>query len=253
MKKRLYLVLILLLVFPCTIKANIICNDGTVSPKCADCHRGCCSHHGGCSSSYSNSSSNSGGSTTTSTTRSVQRAYTQPKSSDTSIRSIKVNSRLIRSVNDINTITTYDKSVSIIVNLNDTKATYQVNGNTDLSIGLNTFNIVVTAEDGTIKEYVLNINRKVRKSNVTLKLYINNSKINFNSKNTYSTSKKFKNNKIKLKYETSDKTSNVAVYNNNEIAGKTIKLKKGKNKIKLVITDSNGDINTYKVNITRKK
>lgn len=27
---------------------NIICNDGTVSPTCQDCHRGCCSYHGGC-------------------------------------------------------------------------------------------------------------------------------------------------------------------------------------------------------------
>lgn len=27
---------------------NVICNDGTPSPTCKDCHRGCCSHHGGC-------------------------------------------------------------------------------------------------------------------------------------------------------------------------------------------------------------
>lgn len=30
--------------------ANIMCNDGTRSPSCGDCHRGCCSHHGGCAS-----------------------------------------------------------------------------------------------------------------------------------------------------------------------------------------------------------
>ena len=28
---------------------NITCNDGTISPTCKDCHRGCCSWHGGCS------------------------------------------------------------------------------------------------------------------------------------------------------------------------------------------------------------
>ena len=41
--------------------ANIMCNDGTRSPSCSDCHRGCCSHHGGCASggsSYSSGSSN---------------------------------------------------------------------------------------------------------------------------------------------------------------------------------------------------
>lgn len=27
---------------------NVTCNDGTVSPTCKDCHRGCCSYHGGC-------------------------------------------------------------------------------------------------------------------------------------------------------------------------------------------------------------
>lgn len=27
---------------------NVICNDGTVSPTCEVCRRGCCSHHGGC-------------------------------------------------------------------------------------------------------------------------------------------------------------------------------------------------------------
>lgn len=27
---------------------NIICNDGTESPTCEVCRRGCCSHHGGC-------------------------------------------------------------------------------------------------------------------------------------------------------------------------------------------------------------
>lgn len=27
---------------------NVICNDGTESPTCEVCRRGCCSHHGGC-------------------------------------------------------------------------------------------------------------------------------------------------------------------------------------------------------------
>lgn len=34
-----------------------MCNDGSRSPSCSDCHQGCCSHHGGCAtdnSSYYN-------------------------------------------------------------------------------------------------------------------------------------------------------------------------------------------------------
>jgi len=27
---------------------NVVCNDGTESPTCEVCRRGCCSHHGGC-------------------------------------------------------------------------------------------------------------------------------------------------------------------------------------------------------------
>lgn len=41
--------IILLTIF---LRGNIVCNDGTISPSCSDCHSGCCSHHGGCSSGY---------------------------------------------------------------------------------------------------------------------------------------------------------------------------------------------------------
>lgn len=46
--------LILLLLLPISVNANIMCNDGTISPTCTTCGSGCCSHHGGCSKNYSN-------------------------------------------------------------------------------------------------------------------------------------------------------------------------------------------------------
>lgn len=50
MKYLKLIIAILLLVFKIEIvSANIICNDGTESPSCGDCHPGCCSHHDGCS------------------------------------------------------------------------------------------------------------------------------------------------------------------------------------------------------------
>ena len=56
MKKRIMLILLLVVVlFPITVRANIVCNDGTTSPSCADCHQGCCSHHGGCATYSSDS------------------------------------------------------------------------------------------------------------------------------------------------------------------------------------------------------
>lgn len=45
---------LILVLIPIFVKANVVCNDGTISPTCNVCSRGCCSHHGGCSSSSSN-------------------------------------------------------------------------------------------------------------------------------------------------------------------------------------------------------
>ena len=54
MKKYICL-LFLILIIPFSVKANIICNDGTRSPSCSDCHQGCCSRHGGCTAQSDNS------------------------------------------------------------------------------------------------------------------------------------------------------------------------------------------------------
>ncbi len=48
MKRILLIIVACILFFPMIVKANIVCNDGTVSSSCADCHKGCCSRHGGC-------------------------------------------------------------------------------------------------------------------------------------------------------------------------------------------------------------
>ena len=59
MKKYcLFIIILLVYIIPVNVYANIQCNDGTISPSCSDCHRGCCSHHGGCASSSSPSASN---------------------------------------------------------------------------------------------------------------------------------------------------------------------------------------------------
>lgn len=57
-KRFIVLILISFFLFPLSVNANILCNDGTYSPSCQDCHRGCCSHHGGCATNSNNSYSN---------------------------------------------------------------------------------------------------------------------------------------------------------------------------------------------------
>lgn len=165
---------------------------------------------------------------------------------------VTLNGNVISQVNDTNEYTLESNKAVITADVNDYKSSYIVNGNTDLNIGLNAFTIVVTAEDSSQKTYTLNINRVIGKSNVTLDLYINGKKIKFNKNNTYKTSKKFKKNKINLTYTLSDINSSLKIYKGKQELTNDIKLKKGMNKIRLVITDSNGNENTYKLNIKRK-
>ena len=62
MKKYLIIIIVsLVLLVPGSVNAKIVCNDGSISKTCEDCHQGCCSHHGGCASSGSSRSRSSSG------------------------------------------------------------------------------------------------------------------------------------------------------------------------------------------------
>lgn len=61
MRKNIVIWIVLLLfvfLIPVNVSANIMCNDGTMSPSCKVCSQGCCSWHGGCASSSYNYSYN---------------------------------------------------------------------------------------------------------------------------------------------------------------------------------------------------
>lgn len=47
--KKIFILILIIFSF-LIVNANIICNDGSYSPTCSTCHRGCCSWHGGCAS-----------------------------------------------------------------------------------------------------------------------------------------------------------------------------------------------------------
>ena len=43
MKKVVVIALLMIfIIYPVEVFANITCNDGTISPSCSDCHQGCC-------------------------------------------------------------------------------------------------------------------------------------------------------------------------------------------------------------------
>lgn len=52
------------------------------------------------------------------------------------------------------------KSLEMTVILNDDSATYYVEGNKDFKVGKNVVNIIVTAEDGSIKIYTINVEKE---------------------------------------------------------------------------------------------
>lgn len=115
--------------------------------------------------------------------------------------------------------------------------------------------IVVTSSNGTITTYKINVTRKnldsgastSLKSTSLKSLTIEGATIKFDpEKVTYNINVPNSMEEAIINYELADSTSTA------KIDGDT-KLKVGKNKIKIIVTASNGKTNTYTLNITRNK
>ena len=133
MKRSIILFLVLLTFYPIGVNANIVCNDGTISKSCSDCHRGCCSQHGGCSNSNSSSSSSS-------STNNKPIVTEKVKSSDTSLKKVSIDEENIAIANNM-VYSTTKESVTIMVIANDSKATLDYQKNPNLTIGENAISI----------------------------------------------------------------------------------------------------------------
>ena len=103
---------------------------------------------------------------TTDTKNYTQTSYIRPitLSSDSKIKSLEIEGYKIDF--DPNTysysikVKNSVKSLNLKVILNDSNATYTVNGNENFKVGENTVNIVVTAEDGSTSTYTITVNRE---------------------------------------------------------------------------------------------
>lgn len=250
MKKGFYCIIgiftLLIILFPTVVNANIVCNDGTVSPSCSDCHKGCCSKHGGCSSGASNNSSSSSGTTdnySNNNSLSSDSNYAvqySTKSNDNSIRRVTVNSEEIDVSDSMSYSTTKEKAIIYVV-ATDYKATTEYNSNAKLTIGDNIIDIKVTAENGDVKEYKLNIIReKVLSNNKNIKIIVDDEELIFNlfeSKTIYLSNSK---NKIDLKYELEDKNAKVEIIGNEN-------LKVGENEVVVKVIAENGEGQDYTI------
>ena len=139
---------------------------------------------------------------------------------------------------------TLAETVTIKVSLNHSKASYKIEGNTELLAGENNFKIKVTAENGNVRTYNLIVTR-ILSSNTNIKVRINNEEINFLN-NEYTIDVDSKTENIEYEYELEDTKSTVKIE-------EPKKLKSGKNTIKFVVTAEDGTEATYSIIVNKEK
>lgn len=175
----------------------------------------------------------------------------QPKSGDTTIQKFII--KEVENFNFSNSITEYDikldkvvEKLEIEISLNDKNANYEIKGNENLKIGDNEISVIVTAEDGTTKEFKIKLKivdpnkERISLKNITIKNYI----LNY-YKNNYNYELKI-NNEKKLDIVIDKGNENIKY----EIIGNE-KLKNG-SKIEIKITDET-DTESYFINIIKSK
>lgn len=144
-------------------------------------------------------------------------------------------------------------SSSVVINATPTHSGAKVSGTgkRNLNYGNNTINVVVTAEDGSTKTYVLNITREDNRStNNNLKdLSISKGNIKFNkTTTTYDVNVDSDVDEITIKAETEDSKASFE----NGFGPRKVKLEYGQNKIEIKVKSEKGTVKVYTININRK-
>lgn len=148
---------------------------------------------------------------------------------------------------EYNVIVLYEvKDLDITAVPEDSKSKVEISGNKELKVGTNKITILVTAEDGSKREYIINVDRKnedEKLSNNTniSKLIIDNYNINFNKdKLNYDLKIKYEK-KLNINVELEDSTSTYKIQGNNNLNNKSI--------IKIIVTSADNSTKTYTINI----
>lgn len=152
-------------------------------------------------------------------------------------------------------------SLNVDAIANSSKSRVEVSGNSNWKVGVNVITIKVTAENGNVNTYIVNVTREAAKTNNTstpkpkssdnyLKdLIINSSheinpKFNKNTSN-YSVTVPYEVDKLDLTYVTNDSNAKVKVNgNNNFLVGEM-------NTVEIEVTAEDGTIRIYTLNVTR--
>lgn len=148
-------------------------------------------------------------------------------------------------------LTIDNPSVSISATPTHSGARVSGTGTRNLNYGNNTINVVVTAEDGSTKTYVLNITRPDKRSaNNNLKsLSLSNGTIKFNKSTTnYNVEVADNVDKVTIKADTEDSKASFE----SGLGPRTVNLAYGDNKVQIKVKAENGSIKVYTININRK-
>lgn len=189
---------------------------------------------------HNGSSNNSSQSTTNTSNNSV--IYSQ-KSSDNTLKTVTIDNKEILVSNTMNYKT---KNEEVLINVvpSSSKAKYVIN-NKKLNIGENYITINVTAENGSVKTYTLNIVREQLSNNTNIKVIINGEEIKFKDyEATINVSNETE--KVDYNYYLEDKNAKVKI---KEIE----RLKEGKNVMKFIVTAEDKTTQEYRITINKEE
>ncbi len=132
----------------------------------------------------------------------------------------------------------------------DETAKMEVYGIKSLKVGLNKFTIKVTAQNNSVRNYIINVTRlesgKTLSTNNYLKaLVISNYDINFNKEVLEYDLKIKKEDALSISYTLEDETAVVKIIGNKDL--------KNESKIKIVVTSEDGKSKIYQINIIKDK
>lgn len=176
------------------------------------------------------------------------------KSNDTSISKLTINEKRFYSVNDTMEHTVATSKVDILVETKDKNAKYEIQGNVEelSKEKINEFKIIVTAEDGTQKTYILNITREVKESYVKItSLKINGSSVYFGLDKKEEVSLSNSEEKLDIEYKLSNTNANLIITANGKEVKNGDNIEIGKTNYLLTIVDENGNESSYELVVER--
>ena len=181
----------------------------------------------------------------------------KPKSSDNYLKDLIINSsheispKFNKNTSNYSVTVPYEvDKLDLTYVTDDANAKVKVNGNSNFLVGeMNTVEIEITAEDGTIRVYTLNVTRSTQNGKTDLKeLTVTNGTLNPNfDPNTleYNLKVDGKTDKLDIKAIAKDADSKVEIIGNDN-------LKEGKNTVLVKVIDKNGFTKYYTINVEKE-